>query len=82
MDGLVERLTGRRLALVAAIVVVTGLLLAVGNPLAHPEEGEGASGQRGVSGVPRIVFLAGLAVAFVLALPPGEGPPRSGEGPG
>lgn len=68
-----SRWTARRGVLVALIVVTTAAVLALGDPLAHPEAGEQATGQRGLVGVPRVVFVAALAIAFVVAWPPNRG---------
>lgn len=67
-----DRLTTKRLALIGVIVAVTVAVIAVGDPLSHPGAGEQATGERGLDGVPRIVFFAGLAIAFLIAVPPGE----------
>lgn len=74
-----SRLSGRRWLIVAAIVALTVAVLAVGNPLEHPEAGEQTSGERGVSGIPRVVFYAALAIAFVLGFPPRSGSSDPGE---
>lgn len=81
VSWLTSRLTKRRLAVVGAIALVAGLFVALGDPLAHPEEGEQATGERGVAGVPRIVFFAGLAIAFVLAFPPDDAGNEPGDPP-
>lgn len=70
MGWLLDRLTVRRVAAVALILGLTLLVLALGDPLAHPQAGDQADGQRGLVGVPRVVELAALAIAVVLALPP------------
>lgn len=79
MSGLRERLTTRRLAAIGVIVALALALVALGDPLAHPTEGAQDTGERGLSGVPRVVFLAGLAIAFVLAMPPNRGSRRSDD---
>lgn len=72
MGWLTDRLTARRLALVAAILVLAGGLIAIGDPLAHGEAGDQDSGERGLTGVPRIAEVTALVVAFILAMPPSE----------
>lgn len=72
MGWLSDRLTVRRLALVGAILLVAGILIALGDPLAHAEAGAQDDGTRGLTGVPRVAELAALVVAFVLAMPPRE----------
>lgn len=71
MRWLTERLTPKRLGLVALIVGVTVVLVVIGDPLAHGEVGSSASGQRSVGGVPRVAELAGILIALILAWPPG-----------
>lgn len=66
------RLTKRRLLVVAGLVLVAVVAILLGDPLAHPEAGTGPEGARGVTGVPRIAEIVGIAIAFVIALPPRE----------
>ncbi len=65
-----DRLTKKRLAAVAVLLATSVAVIALGDPLAHPGEGEQADGQRGVAGMPRIVELSAVAIAIILALPP------------
>lgn len=66
------RLTKRRLLVVAGLVLVAVVAILLGDPLAHPEAGTHPTGARGLTGVSRIAELIGIAIAFVLALPPGK----------
>lgn len=66
------RFTPKRLTAIAILFAVTITLVVVGDPFAHAEEGTQPSGERGVADVPRLAYLAGIAIAIaiLLAMPP------------
>lgn len=72
MGWLTDRLTPKRLIAVAILLAISVAAIALGDPLAHPEEGEQADGQKGIAGMPRIVELSAVAIAIILALPPSK----------
>lgn len=73
------RLTKRRLALIAAILAVTTILVVVGTPLSHPTTGSQETGERGIGGSGRVVEVAAILIAFILAWPPGGHRQVSGQ---
>lgn len=75
MAWLADRLTRKRLIAVGILVAIALAAIVVGDPLMHPGEGAQADGQRGMVGIPRLVWFSALAIAFILALPP-DGFPR------
>lgn len=72
MGWLGDRSTVQRVALVGAGLLVAGVLIVLGDPLAHAGAGARDDGTRGLTGVPRIAELAALVVAVVIAMPPRE----------
>lgn len=70
MSWISERLTAKRLAVVGVLIAIAAIAVAVGDPFAHNEAGEQTDGQVGLSEMPKIVWFTGLAVAFILAMPP------------
>lgn len=72
MAWLRDRLTTKRLAAVAVLLAISMAAIVLGDPLAHPEEGAQADGQKGLAGMPRIVELSAVAIAIILALPPSK----------
>lgn len=71
MGWLADRLTPKRLIAVAILLAISVAAIVLGDPLAHPGEGAQADGQKGIAGMPRIVELSAVAIAIILALPPG-----------
>jgi hypothetical protein len=57
------------LLVLAAIGIATVALIVLGDPLAHPETGAGSGGERGIGGGSRLVEIAAILAAFVLAFP-------------
>lgn len=82
MSWLTDRLTGKRLAAIGLVVALAAVLVAFDTPLRHAGEGPQADGQVGVGGMGRIVEIAAIVIAFLLALPPPSGPDPEEEGQG